>query len=305
MDLKRLKYFCKVVEQGSVSQAARMLNMAQPPLSKRIQELEEELHVTLFIRSGKRIEPTEAGYYLYRKACEILREVEDTTRETLQIAQRESRLMRIGLTHLFQSYFKPLFLELHRRNPDVQLTISVSDSSNLESFLNDGLIDIALIQKPRQNDGYDMVAFDPIKLVAVIPKTLLPERPADPYPYLELGQFPLVLLHRARDEGTYESLLDQFRKGGVTPRVIMHITQPGVILDWLESGLAAATLLPSSEVDRTKLHHCHVLEVFPSPQVFFPALVKTPGMPFIPELMAILEEGYPFRRKTADEAQFS
>lgn len=47
MDLKRLRYFCRVVEQGSVSQAAKSLNMAQPPLSKRIQELEEELQVSL------------------------------------------------------------------------------------------------------------------------------------------------------------------------------------------------------------------------------------------------------------------
>ncbi len=64
MDLKRLRYFCRVVEQGSVSQAAKSLNMAQPPLSKRIQELEEELQVSLFVRRGNRIEPTEAGFSL-------------------------------------------------------------------------------------------------------------------------------------------------------------------------------------------------------------------------------------------------
>jgi hypothetical protein len=78
------------------------------------------------------------------------------------------------------------------------------------------------------------------------------------------------LLHRAKDSGTYEMLIDLFRKAGVNPNVIMHITQPGMILDWLESGLAAATLLPSSEVDATRLPHCHVVDVFPSPQVFYP-----------------------------------
>lgn len=71
MDLKRLRYFCRVVEHGSVSQAAKSLNMAQPPLSKRIQELEEELQVSLFERRGNRIEPTEAGYFLYRKAVKF------------------------------------------------------------------------------------------------------------------------------------------------------------------------------------------------------------------------------------------
>lgn len=80
MDLKRLRYFCRVVEQGSISQAAKVLNMAQPPLSKRIQELEDELKTPLFLRHGNRIEPTEAGFFLYRKACEILRQVEDTAR---------------------------------------------------------------------------------------------------------------------------------------------------------------------------------------------------------------------------------
>lgn len=58
-----------------------------------------------------------------------------------------------------------------------------------------------------------------------------------------------MLLHRAKDSGTYEMLMDLFRKSGVSAKVIMHITQPGVILDWLEDGLEAATLLPSSEVN--------------------------------------------------------
>ncbi len=294
MDLKRLKYFCKVMEQGSISQAARLLNMAQPPLSKRIQELEAELNVSLFLRNGNNIEPTEAGYYLYKKSCEIFRQIEDTTRETIQIANREDRVLRIGLTHLFQSYFRSLFLELHQQNPHVKLNISVSDSSNLESYLHDGMIDIALIQKPYRYDGFDCIAFAPVPLVAVVSHQLLPEKPAGAIPYLDIGKFPLLLLHRARDAGTYEILLDHFRKGGIYPQVMMHITQPTIILDWLESGLQAATLLPSSEVDSSKLRHCHVLEVFPSPLVFFPSMVKMPVTPYMKEVMELIQHGYPF-----------
>jgi hypothetical protein len=74
----------------------------------------------------------------------------------------------------------------------------------------------------------------------------------------------------------------------------MHITQPGVILEWLESGLTAATLLPSSEVDASKLTNCHVVDVFPSPQVFYPALVKIPATNWLPEIMEIIAHGYPF-----------
>ncbi|AGN85623.1 LysR family transcriptional regulator [Enterobacter sp. R4-368] len=298
MDLKRLRYFCRVVEQGSVSQAAKVLNMAQPPLSKRIQELEEELQVSLFSRQGNRIEPTEAGYFLYRKACEILRQVEDTARETVAIANKEKFQLRLGLTHLFQCYFKPLLLELYKRHPDAEINISVTDSSHLETMLNEGTIDLAMIQRPYRSEGFDYVSFDPVRLVAVISKQCLAQAPVSSFDYQALAAFPLVLLHRAKDAGTYEMLIDLFRKAGGNPKVIMHITQPGVILEWLESGLAAATLLPSSEVDARKLSHCHVVDVFPSPQVFYPALVKMPSTPFLPEIMEIIAQGYPIPRNS-------
>ncbi|AFJ45603.1 LysR family transcriptional regulator [Shimwellia blattae] len=293
MDLKRLRYFCKVVESGSITQAAKALNMAQPPLSKRIQELEEELGVVLFIRTGNRIEPTEAGYHLYRRACELLRQTEDAARETIRIANRDVKVLRIGLTHLYQRWFRPLLLALYQRHPEMELSIAVSDSSYLESQLNDGLLDVALIQKPQRSEGLDIYAFEPVRLVAVISKKLLARADSTTMPYLALGQYPLALLHRAKDAGTYEQLLDLFRKGGVEPKVAMHVTQPEAILDWIESGLAVATLLPVSEVACRSLHHCHVLDVFPSPQVFFPAMVKTTITPHIPELMTLLSEGYP------------
>jgi len=295
VDLKRLRYFCRVVEQGSISQAAKALNMAQPPLSKRIQELEDELQTPLFTRRGNRIEPTEAGFFLYRKACEILRQVEDAARETMEIAQKEHPQFRLGLTHLFQSYFKPLLLELYRRYPQTEINISVTDSSQLEMMLSEGAIDLALIQRPYRSEGFDFISFDPIRLVAVISKKCLPEVPVGPFDYTALADFPLVLLHRAKDSGTYEMLMDVFRKAGVHPKVIMHITQPGVILDVLESGLAAATLLPSSEVDPARLTQCHVVELFPSPQIFYPALVKTPATNWVPEVMELVAEGYPFQ----------
>lgn len=295
MDLKRLRYFCRVVEYGSVSQAAKSLNMAQPPLSKRIQELEEELQVSLFTRRGNRIEPTEAGFFLYRKGCEILRQVEDAARETADIALKDKLALRIGLTHLYQRYFKSLLLELYRRHPATEINLSVTDSSHLETLLNEGAIDLALIQRPYRSDGVDFVSFDPIRLVAVINKKCLRAPPKSPYDYAKLAELPLVLLHRAKDAGTHEILMDLFRKAGANPKVIMHISQPGVILEWLESGLEAATLLPSSEVDASQLSQCYVVEVFPSPQIFYPALVKLPATPWVPEIMEIIADGYPLR----------
>ncbi|MEI7000531.1 LysR family transcriptional regulator, partial [Klebsiella pneumoniae] len=87
-------------------------------------------------------------------------------------------------------------------------------------------------QRPYRGEGFDYISFDPIKLVAVINKKCLSQPPSNPYDYNALAEMPLVLLHRAKDSGTYEMLMDLFRKSGVSAKVIMHITQPGVILDW-------------------------------------------------------------------------
>ncbi|MDV1563427.1 LysR family transcriptional regulator [Raoultella planticola] len=214
MDLKRIKYFCKVIEHGSISEAARQLNMAQPPLSKRIQELEDELGAQLLVRSRNGVEITTAGNYFYHRACQILNQLEDTVRETVKIAQRENAFIRIGLTHLFQSYFQPLILELYRRNPDIELRITVSDSSNLESFLHDGLIDIAFMQRPHPDDAFQCHEFPPVATVAVINKKILPVAPHEPLAISQLASMPLVLLRRYEGTGIYEKFVDLFSENG-------------------------------------------------------------------------------------------
>lgn len=190
MDLRRLRYFCAVVERGNLTQAARALNMAQPPLSRRLRELEDEIGVTLFSREGRAMVPTPAGYHLYRRAGEILRDVEQAAQETVMMSRREYRVLRVGLTHLFQDYFSPLLLEIHRRNPQLEIGISVCDSSQLETLLSKRLIDIALMQKPSMRDGFDCVDLPPIKLVAVISRDLPSDEFTDTIPMKALGKFP-------------------------------------------------------------------------------------------------------------------
>ncbi|WP_048994243.1 LysR family transcriptional regulator [Klebsiella pneumoniae] len=288
MDLKRIKYFCKVIEHGSISEAARQLNMAQPPLSKRIQELEDELGVLLLVRSSNGVEITAAGNYFYHRACQIFHQLEDATRETIKIAQRENAFIRIGLTHLFQSYFQPLILELYRRNPSIELRITVSDSSNLEAFLHDGLIDVAFIQKPQPDDAFYCHEFPPVPTVAVINKKLMPFIPDEPLEISQLVSMPLVLLRRYEGTGIYEKFVDLFSESGKYPNIIMHITQPKAILDCLESGLEAVSLLPASEVDAGRLEECHVIPLASSHKIFFPTMVKMSAMPDISEIADIL-----------------
>lgn len=287
MDLKRMRYFCTIVEQGSISHAARVLNMAQPPLSKRMQELEAEIGAPLFDRSNRTLVPTEAGVYLYQNAKEILNNIDNIRLQTLSIASRNKKIIRIGISYLFLSYFSSFIHQLSQRYPEIEINISVADSSHLEFLLVQRIIDIALIQKPKMGKAFDVIEMGPMKLVAVIAKSLLPEKTVKSITLQELTRFPLVLLHRVGGNGTFEILIDSLHKYAHEINVIMQVSEPRLIIELFNLGVEAATLLPASEVNSKNLYNYHVVDVASPPSLFVPMVVRlthVSGNPFINEI---------------------
>ena len=96
MELKQLEYFCAIAETGSISEAARRLNMSQPPLSYQIHQLEEELNVSLFERSRQGVELTEAGKILRKRAEDLLSYAGSTKLEVAKAGSK--RVLRVGIT---------------------------------------------------------------------------------------------------------------------------------------------------------------------------------------------------------------
>lgn len=290
MDLKRLRYFSTIVEQGSISKAAQLLCIAQPPLSKRLQELEEEIGTALIVRKGKRLEPTEAGQFLYQRACEILRTVEETRSKTIEIASREKRMLRIGVSYLFLRYYQPLIHELYIRNPRAEIAVSVSDSSHLESLLQRGKIDVALMQRPHTPEGFDLIDLPPIGLKALISCKLFSSPPPQTVRLEEIGHFPLILLKRVEGTGSFESILDHLRKAGVHPDVKMHVSDPSIAIGMLESGIEAVVFVPASEVIASVSGAFIDLDVQPNPLVFSPAAARLSTSAELPEIQEIVTD---------------
>jgi len=291
MDLKRLRYFCAVIEQGNVSKAARFLNIAQPALSKRLSELEEEIGALLFLRGIRHIEATPAGLHLYRRACEILQSVDNATRETIIISKTETQTLRIGVSHLYQRFFQSLILEIHRRHPDIHIRLTVSDSSYIEMLLRNGLIDVALIQKPSNPSGYDCLNFQPISAVAVMTPTLAKDLPDRALSLCEIAKFPLMLLRRGEGPGIYELVKDRLERASGDLKAVMSVSQPSVILDWIETGLDCASILPASEVDQEKWKHCRVFTISSTFAAFYPSIVKMSASSHMAAVMDIVKDG--------------
>ncbi|WP_229893215.1 LysR family transcriptional regulator [Rahnella laticis] len=271
MDLKRMRYFCTIAEQGSISKAAKVLNIAQPPLGKRLHELEEEIGSPLFIRTTKQMVLTEAGRFLYRKSSEILSQVNSVTRQAVDIASQKKRTVRIGVSYLYLRYFNTVFLELYRKNPDWDPNLLVSESTYLEELVMNKALDMAMIQTPADIRSFYVREFEPIKLVAVVSTELAENLPDRMLTFADLSGFPLIMLHRMGGEGTYEVLLNRLYEEVKDVNVIMKVSEPRLVIEMFRDGLAGAALMPESEVGESK--HFRAFKIEQKEKLFRPAII--------------------------------
>ena len=138
MKLRQLEYFCAVAEEKSISAAARELHVAQPPISRQIAQLEEELGVQLFLRGSKGMSLTDAGQSLYQQTQQIfqdIRRVEDSVRS---VGTGMSGRIKLGVIYSAMSYALHYINEYHSRYPQVELFIRVGSPQELIESLNRG-----------------------------------------------------------------------------------------------------------------------------------------------------------------------
>ncbi|GBG00885.1 LysR family transcriptional regulator [Azospira sp. I13] len=246
MDLKRMHYFCTIAEQGQISRAARLLHMAQPPLSQRLKELEEELGAALFHRRGRSLELTEAGQLFYRRARDILRAVEVSREEVVRLSSQAAPAFRIGLSPTCRAPWLARFDALQALFPERQLGLVVGDSSYLERLLDAGQLDVAFMQPPLLPENFTIHRLLTSPTVAVAPRGLLPDD-CTALTLDELARHALLLLRRSVGVGSYERLLHLFQEASLTPHVALYSSDASLLWELLDQGFAGLAILPASE----------------------------------------------------------
>ncbi|WP_226554685.1 LysR family transcriptional regulator [Celeribacter naphthalenivorans] len=145
MDFKRLKYFIAVAEELHFGRAATRLGMAQPPLSRQVAALEDQLGVKLFDRSRNQVRLTEAGEVLLDRARDILANLDSAYREATQIGQGGAGRLRIAFVGSATHGPLPTLIKSFRSHyPNVDLSLSSMNNADLERALIQRDIDIAV-----------------------------------------------------------------------------------------------------------------------------------------------------------------
>ncbi len=147
MEFRVLKYFLKLCETESITAAAQALNLTQPALSRQLGSLEEEVGKKLFIRGKKGITLTDAGYYLYKRATEIINLADKTLLEFPRDTQRLSGDLRIGAGESPSIAFTvQVVKKLMQEHPGIHVHFVNAGSRDMQTILlENGLIDFALL----------------------------------------------------------------------------------------------------------------------------------------------------------------
>lgn len=149
LDLRQIRYFVAVVDEGSFSAAAKALNVSQPSLSMSVKRLEEQLDDQLLIRGSKGVALTSVGASFYPYACSAIREIEKAVEEVGIQRGLRSGEVTIGISAIFTSFIVPRAMNaFHEMYPRVHVAIDASTHTTEEVVRNleQGIWDFALYQ---------------------------------------------------------------------------------------------------------------------------------------------------------------
>ena len=160
MDTRQLAAFCTVVERRSFSQAAERLGVTQPAVSLQIRALEKRVGTRLLDRSGRRVEPTEAGWRLYRGAQRMLALEDQLVSELAATAEGEiAGDLVLGASTGPAAIVVPVLLgEFQREHPDVRVFLTVSDTHTVIERVADRELELGIVGASRRHRG---VRFEP------------------------------------------------------------------------------------------------------------------------------------------------
>jgi len=245
MDLRQLRYFVAVAEEGHIGRAAARLHLSQPPLTRQIQQLEADLGVTLFIRTPRGMELTPAGQLFLEEARNIRALVDQATERTQRAGQ--GRLGRLDVA-IFGSGILDVIPKLLRafgdRYPDVKVVLHTMGKAE----------QIEALRQKRITAGFNrMVApLDDIVAHPVITESLLLAVPSghslaalEAVPFTELARHPLVLFPSSGRPNFIDKVISLCDQAGFEPSISQEVGDAVTGVALVASGFGVC-LVPAS-----------------------------------------------------------
>ncbi|AWL29204.1 LysR family transcriptional regulator [Acinetobacter defluvii] len=291
MELRHLRYFVTVVEEQSITKAAEKLCIAQPPLSRQIQKLEEELGILLFERGSRPVKTTEAGQFFYQHAVQILTHTAQATSMAKRISS-VNKVVRIGYVSSLLYALLPLIIFLFRqKNPDTEVELIECGTKDQIEALKLGKIDIGFGRLRISDPAIKRILMRKEKLLLAVHKNHFLAQYIEKGVYLSEITNELIFSYPASQKPNFSTLIQSiFTELGLVPKNMQEVREIHMALGLVASG-EGICLIPesASEIGMRNLVYIPILDL----EAYSPISMSVRNMDqsaYIPNILECVRE---------------
>lgn len=212
MELRHLRYFEALAATLNFTRAAERLHISQPPLSRQIQQLEEELGVALIDRTARPLALTRAGAFFYEQATQILARVQELTVATRRLGKGQRRWIGVGFVpSMLYGLLPDVIHRFVAENPEVDINLTELTTIQQVEALRAGRIDVGFGRLNLEGEGLDYTLIQQDPLVAAVPASSPLADPGISLGLADLARHTLILYPAHPRPSFADQVLAQFR----------------------------------------------------------------------------------------------
>ena len=246
MELRQLRYFIAIAEEGNFSRAAERLHVSQPPLSTQIKSLESELGVKLFERTNRGVSLTAAGSVFFEETRMVLARLDHAKSKAVRADRGDVGMLSVGFVSIADyGILPPALKQFRARFPlvEVQLHELTTDAQIRE--LRAARLDLGIALAPVDEPDLEFERLLREDLVLAAPARHPATKGAGAVDLRTLAKEDFIVPPRGVGPGLYDLIISHCRSSGFTPRITQHARQMQTVISLVSSGMGVA-LVPSS-----------------------------------------------------------
>jgi len=256
MELRHLRYFVAVAEERNFTRAAERLHIAQPPLSRQIQQLEEILEVALFVRGSRPLELTEAGRFFYGHALQLLAQSAEVVSMTRRVGKIERKFSMAFVGSTLFGLLPEVIRRFRASHPDTEVTLHEMTTMEQIEALKQGVIDAGIGRIRHEDPNIRRIVLREEPLIVALPM-------GHPLAFVDRGLLlrelvndTLIVFPKAPRPSYADQVLAAFHDRGLEPGKIYEARELQVALGLVASGMGVA-VAPKSVLGLKRSDVCY------------------------------------------------
>jgi DNA-binding transcriptional LysR family regulator len=245
MELRHLRYFVAVATTQNFTRAAELLNISQPPLSRQIQQIEDEVGTLLFERGSRPVKLTEAGRFFLSHAVRLIEHADDLPKLTRRIAKIESRLVIGFVASTLYGSLPAVMRRFRQASPQTEVSLAEMSTVDQLQALRTGAIDVGFGRIRLDDPTVRREVLREERLLVALSDDHPLCAQTEPLSLAQLAREPLIAYPRRPRPSYADQVLSAFKDRGLEPHVVHEVQELQTALGFVAAGVGIA-LVPAS-----------------------------------------------------------